>query len=74
MGRVCKVRFGFGGRGRSDGRVDGKPLCLARRQEHVLLNGDASWFTDTGPCSGFDNQGTDLASPFPSQASARRLW
>jgi hypothetical protein len=25
-------------------------------QERVLLNGDASWFTGTGPCSGFDNQ------------------
>jgi len=49
-------------------------LRLARRQERGLPYGGAgALFTDTAFYGGFDNQGTDLASPFRSQVSERGL-
>src|SRR5438034_5919371 len=33
-----------------------------------------SWFRGTVPCSGFDNQGSDPASPSWSRASRRQLF
>src|SRR5438874_8551421 len=52
----------------------GSPQAAATSAGSVAEAIGTNWFRDTVPCSGFDNQGSDPASPSWSRASRRQLF
>src|SRR5437764_921718 len=52
----------------------GSPQAAATSAGSVAEAIGTNWFRGTVPCSGFDNQGSDPASPSWSRASRRQLF